>query len=69
MTWLKWKLISVHLEIVLILTQDRCTISIEHAMHLMVLLDDEAQAKAHFERLEIVLVLTQHRCRFALNIP
>jgi hypothetical protein len=28
-TWLMWKLISVHLEIVLILTQDRCTVSIE----------------------------------------
>jgi hypothetical protein len=28
-TSLKWKLISVHLEIVLILTEDRCTICVE----------------------------------------
>jgi hypothetical protein len=29
---LKWKLISVYLEIVLILTQDRCTVCIEHTI-------------------------------------
>ena len=29
MTWLKWKLVSVHLEIVLILTQDRYTVCAE----------------------------------------
>jgi hypothetical protein len=28
-TWIKWKLISVSLDIVLILAQDRCTVSIE----------------------------------------
>ena len=29
---LKWKLVSVHLEIVLILTQHRCTVCVEHAI-------------------------------------
>jgi hypothetical protein len=31
-------------------------------VHLIVLLGDEAQAKACFKRLEIVLVLLQDRC-------
>jgi hypothetical protein len=54
-TRLKWKLISVHLEIVLILTQDRCmvcaecTIGLEFILaHPMVLLGDEAQVEARF---------------------
>ena len=45
--WLKWKLVSVHLEIVLILTQDRWTVCVERnlgsesfRMHLMELLGD-----------------------------
>jgi hypothetical protein len=29
---LKWKLISVHLEIVLILTQDRCKVCAKHTI-------------------------------------
>ena len=29
---LKWKLVSVHLEIVLILTQDRCMVCVEHTI-------------------------------------
>ena len=28
-TWVKWKLVSVHLEIVLISTQDRCMVCVE----------------------------------------
>ena len=32
MTWVKWKLILVRFEIVLISTQDRCTICTEGAM-------------------------------------
>ena len=32
MTRLKWKLIFVCLEIVLILTQDRCTVCVKHAI-------------------------------------
>jgi hypothetical protein len=54
-TRLKWKLISVRLEIVLILTQERCTVCagrtigskiVLHAPD--VLLGDEAQVEAHF---------------------
>jgi hypothetical protein len=32
MTRLKWKLVSVRLEIVLILTHDRCTVCVEHTI-------------------------------------
>jgi hypothetical protein len=30
MTWVKWKLVSVHLEIMLILIDDRYTVCAEH---------------------------------------
>jgi hypothetical protein len=36
--WLKWKLVSVSFEIVLISTQDRCTICTEHAIGLEIIL-------------------------------
>jgi hypothetical protein len=36
---LKWKLISVHLEIVLILMQDRCTVCAESTIGLEIILD------------------------------
>ena len=39
MTMLKWKLILVHLEIVLILTQDRCMVCPEHTIGLEIILD------------------------------
>ena len=32
MTMIKWKLVSVLLEIVLILTQDRCMVCVEHTI-------------------------------------
>jgi hypothetical protein len=38
-TRLKWKLISVCLEIVLILTQDRCTVCTEHTIGSETILD------------------------------
>jgi hypothetical protein len=38
-TRLKWKLLSVHLEIVLILTQDRCTVYAEYTIVLAIILD------------------------------
>ena len=38
-TRIKWKLDSVRLEIVLILTQDRCTVCVEHTMSSEVVLD------------------------------
>jgi hypothetical protein len=34
-----WKLVSILLEIVLILTQDRCTICIERTLDLEIILD------------------------------
>jgi hypothetical protein len=39
LTRLKWKLVLVRLEIVLILTQDRCTVCIEHTIGLEIILD------------------------------
>jgi hypothetical protein len=38
-TRLKWKLVSVHLEIVLILIQDRCTVCAERVISSEIILD------------------------------
>jgi hypothetical protein len=53
--WVMWNLVSVYLEIVLVLVQDRCTVcaNIPQAhksfwTHSMVLLRDESQVDAHF---------------------
>ena len=48
-----WKLVSVCLEIVLVLVQDRCTICAEQGLeivseHTMELLGDEAQVESRF---------------------
>ena len=54
MTRLKWKLLLVRLEIVLILTQDRCAVCVKPKgleifwMHLMELLGDVGHVKSHF---------------------
>ena len=53
---LKWKLVSIRLEIVLILMQDRCTVCAECTIGSehrfgrtpMVLLGDKTQVEAHF---------------------
>ena len=37
--WLKWKLVSVRLEIVLMLMQDRCTVCIERTLFSIIVLD------------------------------
>ena len=54
-TWVKWILISVHLEIVLVLTQDMSTLCAERTIgseislvHLMVLLADVGEVEARF---------------------
>ena len=39
MMMLKWKLVLVHLEIVLILTQDRCTVCVERTIGSDIILD------------------------------
>jgi hypothetical protein len=54
-TWVKWKLISVHWEIVLNLAQGRCMVCTEHTIcleiilaHPMVLQGDVGQVEAYF---------------------
>jgi hypothetical protein len=47
---LMWKLVSVRLEIVLILTQDICTVCAEHTIGSKIILDaPDAQVEAHFD--------------------
>ena len=55
MTRLKWKLLLGRLEIVLILTQDRCVVCVKCTigleifwMHLMELLGDVGHVESHF---------------------
>ena len=69
MTKLNWKLVLVHLEIVLILTQDRCTVCVESTIgyeiilaHPMELLGNVGHVESRSVRLEMVLVLVQDRC-------
>jgi hypothetical protein len=61
-----WNLVSVRLEIVLILTQDMCTVFAEHTIGLEIILDapdgTQAQVEALLVRLEIVLIIMQDRC-------
>ena len=38
-TWVKWILVSIHLEIVLILRQDSCTVCVEHTIGSEIILD------------------------------
>jgi hypothetical protein len=53
--WVFWNLVSVHLEMVLVLVQDSCTVCNKRTKdseivwtHLIILLGDEAQVEAHF---------------------
>ena len=69
MTRLKWKLITVRLEIVLILTQDRCTVCARCTIGSEIVLDAPDGTPWCWVmwflvsiRLEIVLVLVQDRC-------
>jgi hypothetical protein len=39
MTWIKWKLILVHLETVLVTMQDRCIVCAERAIGSKIVLD------------------------------
>jgi hypothetical protein len=47
-TRLKWKLMSVHLEIVLILTQDRCTVYPEHTIDSEMFWTHQIELESHF---------------------
>ena len=40
MTRLKWKLVLVHFEIVLVLVQDRCTVCAKHTIGKEIVLDE-----------------------------
>ena len=69
MTKVKWKLVSVRLQIVLFLTQDRCTVCAERSIglgtsltHPMELLGDVGHVESRSVRLEMVLVLVQNKC-------
>ena len=70
MTKLNWKLVSVHLEIVLILTQDRYTVCTELTIESKIILDapdgkllgDMGHVESLLVYLEMVLVLMQDRC-------
>ena len=64
-----WNLVLVHLEIVSVSMQDRCTVCAKHTIGSeiildmrMVILGDEVKWKLISVRLEIVLILTQDRC-------
>ena len=63
------KLVLVRLEIVLILTQDRCTVCAKRTTgsdmfwtHTMELLGDEGHVESRPVRMEMVLVLVQDSC-------
>jgi hypothetical protein len=65
-----WKLVSVHLEIVLFLTQDRCTVCAKCTIGSVIVFGHtrwyslvmRLKWKLFLIRLEIVLILTQDRC-------
>ena len=69
MTKLKWKVVSFCLEIVLILTHDRCTVCANRTIGSEInctqpieLLADVGHVESRSVRLEMVLVLVQDRC-------
>ena len=63
MTRVKWKLVSVRFEIVLTLTQDRCTVCGERTIGSEINLEvTRVMWNLVSIRLEIVLVLVQDRC-------
>jgi hypothetical protein len=54
-TFVMWNLVSIHMETVVVLVQDRCTVCAKRTIgtksfwtHPMVLLGDEAHVDAHF---------------------
>ena len=64
-----WNLVLVHLETVLVLVQDRCTVCAKRTIGSEIVLDapDGTQVTRHKWKLdsvylEIVLILTQDRC-------
>jgi hypothetical protein len=71
--YVKWNLVLVCLEIVLVSAQDRCTICTKHSKgseiiltHLMVLQGDVSQSEAHFNPFGDSVNIG---ARFVPNIP
>ena len=70
-----WNLVSIRLEIVLVLVQDRCMVCAERTIGSETVLDAPdgtprvtwVMWKLVSIRLEIVLVLVQHRCTFIVE--
>ena len=68
--WVKWKLVSVYLEIVLVSAQDRCTVCAERAIGSKIVFHapDETprcrglSGSSFLVCLEIVLMSVQDRC-------
>jgi tRNA(Arg) A34 adenosine deaminase TadA len=70
---LKWKLVSVLLDIVLILTQDSCMVCVESTISLEILLDAPdgnprwRGSSENTVRLDMVLILTHDRCMICVE--
>jgi hypothetical protein len=68
MTWVMWNVVLVYFEIVLVSTQDRCTIFSKCTIGLEILLGAPSGTvtrlkwKLDLVRLEIVLILSQDKC-------
>ena len=69
MTWVVWNLILVHLETVLLLGQDRCTVCAKRTIGSEIIFDapkvhlgDKDQLVAHFSPFGDNVILTQDRC-------
>ena len=70
MVWVKWKLVSVYLEIVSVSAQDRCTVCVERAIGSKIVFGapDETprcrglSGSSFLVCLEIVLMSVQDRC-------
>jgi hypothetical protein len=72
--WVVWNLVLVHLEIVLVLVQDRSTVCTKHTIGIQIILDalDGTQVtrlkwKLGLVRLEIVLLLMQDWCKLCVE--
>jgi hypothetical protein len=74
--YVKWKLVLVHLDIVLLSAQDSFTVFAEYTMglksfwtHPMVHQGDMGQAKAHFDPFGDILIWCKIGARFSTNVP
>jgi hypothetical protein len=75
-TWVKRKLLFVHLKIVLILAQDTCLVCAEHTIGYEIILDmldgilrDVGQVDTRICRFGIVLISLQDRFTVCVGVP